>query len=201
MTARRYSTPLAFEQALQHRLKDESTSGIDLARRRQLLVFDRFLARLVSVVGDTVVLEGGLVLELRLARARTTKDIDLRMQGAPDETLDRLQEAARLDLGDFMRFEVPSDPRHPEIRNEGMKYDGHRFRAECRLAGKICVLPSTGRSDSAPPMRFPRPWLRLPRHGADRTRRWWRPTCSPGERSPTCIVPLPHFSTPCSGAA
>ena len=51
-------------------------------------------------------LKGGLVLELRLQRARTTKDIDLRMMGTPAELLDRLQAAGRLDLGDFMRFEI-----------------------------------------------------------------------------------------------
>lgn len=136
MAVRRYATPLAFKQALEQRLKTSSPTGIDLARRRQLLVFDRFLARVVSVAGD-VVLKGGLVLEVRLARARTTKDVDLRMQGSPGETLERLQEAGRLDLGDFMRFEVQPDPRHPAIQNEGMKYDGHRFRAECRLAGKV----------------------------------------------------------------
>ena len=103
MTPRRYTTPVAFKQALEHRFKEASTSGMSLARRRQLLVFDRFLARLATVAGDAVVLKGGRVLEHRLAHARTTKDIDLRMQGSPDETLDRLQEAGRLDLGDFMR--------------------------------------------------------------------------------------------------
>jgi hypothetical protein len=45
------------------------------------LVFDRFLARVVAVLGDAVLLKGGLVLELRLERARTTKDIDLRVTG------------------------------------------------------------------------------------------------------------------------
>ena len=81
---RRYATPLAFKQALEQRIKSSSTTGADFARRRQLLVFDRFLARVVSVVGDAVTLKGGLVLEMRLARARTTQDIDLRMMGAAD---------------------------------------------------------------------------------------------------------------------
>jgi len=75
MTARQYATPLAFKQALEQRLKSSSATGVDFARRRQLLVFDRFLARLAQVAGDAVTLKGGLVLELRLARARTTKDI------------------------------------------------------------------------------------------------------------------------------
>lgn len=53
MTLRRYATPVAFKQAIEHRLKTRSPSGTDLARRRQLLVFDRFLARVVSVVGTS----------------------------------------------------------------------------------------------------------------------------------------------------
>jgi hypothetical protein len=138
---RRYATPLAFKQALEQRIKSSSTTGADFARRRQLLVFDRLLARVVSVVGDAVTLKGGLVLEMRLARARTTKDIDLRMMGSADNVLERLQAAGRLDLGDYMSFEIQPDVDHPEIRNEGMKYDGYRYRAECRLAGAIYSRP------------------------------------------------------------
>ncbi|MEQ8572028.1 MAG: nucleotidyl transferase AbiEii/AbiGii toxin family protein [Deltaproteobacteria bacterium] len=141
MPPRSYATPLAFKQALESRLKEASSSGADFARRRQLLVFDRFLARVAQTVGDAVTLKGGLVLELRLARARTTKDVDLRMMGAATNVREELSEAGRLDLGDFMRFEVAPDPRHPDIQTEGMKYEGHRFRAECRLAGKIYGQP------------------------------------------------------------
>jgi hypothetical protein len=138
---RRYATPLAFKQALEQRIRSSSTTGVDFARRRQLLVFDRFLARVVSVVGEAVMLKGGLVLEMRLGRARTTKDVDLRMIGSADNVLDRLQAAGRLDLGDYMVFEVQPDLDHPEIRNEGMQYDGYRFRAECRLAGASYSRP------------------------------------------------------------
>jgi hypothetical protein len=138
---RRYPTPLAFKQALEQRLKSSSATGVDFARCRQLLVFDRFLARVAAVVGDAVTLKGGLVLEMRLTRARTTKDIDLRMMGSSDSVLDRLQTAGRLDLGDYMIFEVQPDADHPEIRNEGMQYDGYRYRAECRLAGAIYSRP------------------------------------------------------------
>jgi hypothetical protein len=82
-------------------------------------------------------LKGGLVLELRLARARTTKDIDLRLTGSPETVLADLQEAGRQALGDFMAFEVSRDTEQPKIQNDGMKYEGLRFRAECRLAGKL----------------------------------------------------------------
>jgi len=73
---RRYRTPAAFRQALESRLRDESAgNGLVLARLRQLVVFDRFLARVAARFGDTVTLKGGLVLELRLRRARTTRPI------------------------------------------------------------------------------------------------------------------------------
>ena len=114
-----------------------TNSGADFGRKRQLLVFDRLLARIVQVLGDAATLKGGLVLEIRLDRARTTKDIDLRLMGSPDNVLAKLQEAARLDLGDFLTFEIGPDDDRPEIQNDGMIYEGLRFRAECRLAGKV----------------------------------------------------------------
>lgn len=137
MKPRTYETPAAFKRALEDRLKAASASGVDFARRRQLLVFDRLLARMAVAFGDAVMLKGGLVLELRLERARTTKDIDLRLAGSSDDILARLQTAGSLALGDFMQFEIAPDPDTPEITGDGVQYDGYRFRAECRLAGKV----------------------------------------------------------------
>jgi hypothetical protein len=45
MTIHQYTTARAFKQAPEARLEASSTSGADFARRRQLLVFERFLAR------------------------------------------------------------------------------------------------------------------------------------------------------------
>ena len=141
MTIRTYASPEAFKQALEQRLRTSAKTGAEFARKRQLLVFERFLARIVAVFGEAATLKGGLVLELRLERARTTKDVDLRMVGSPEGVLAKLQEAARRDLGDFLTFEVGPDEDHPEIQNDGMQYDGLRFRAECRLAGKLYGRP------------------------------------------------------------
>ena len=137
MTVRAYSSPEAFKQALEQRLRTSTKNGAEFARKRQLVVFDRLLARIVAVLGDAATLKGGLVLELRLERARTRKNVDLRMLGSPDDILAKLQEAGRRDLGDFMTFEVGPDDEHPAIQNDGMQYDGLRFRAECKLAGKL----------------------------------------------------------------
>lgn len=138
---REYRTAAAFKQALEQRLRTASTSGIDFARRRQLVVFDRFLARIALELGDAVTLKGGLAVELRIERARTTTDVDVRVMGSPDDTLARLDAAARRDLGDFMVFTIQPHARHPEIQNDGMQYDGVRFRAECSLAGKVYARP------------------------------------------------------------
>jgi hypothetical protein len=98
MIVRAYASPQGFRQALEQRLKTASNSGVDFPRRRQLLVLDRFLARVVAVFGDTALLKGGLVLELRLERARATKDVDLRLMVSPESVLTNLREAGRLDL-------------------------------------------------------------------------------------------------------
>jgi hypothetical protein len=137
MTIQSYASPQAFKQALEQRLKTASKSGADFARRRQLLVFDRFLARVMAIFGHAALLKGGLVLELRLERARATKDVDLRLIGPPESVLADLQQAGRLDLKDFMAFEVAPDTEHPQMQNDGMRYEGLRFRTECRLAGKL----------------------------------------------------------------
>jgi len=132
----RYANAAAFKQAVEVRLRTGSTGGYDFERRRQLLVFDRFLARLTRELGDSMILKGGLVVELRVERARTTQDVDLRLTGAPTELIMRLRRAAELELGDSMTFTVTPDADHPEITNEGMIYDGQRYRVACTLAGK-----------------------------------------------------------------
>ncbi len=141
MTARTYASPEAFKQALEQRLRTSAKTGAEFARNRQLLVFERFLARVVTTLGDAVTLKGGFALELRLERARTTKDVDLRLVGSPNDVLARLQEASRKNLADFMSFEIGPDDDHPQIQNDGMQYDGLRFRTECKLAGKVYGQP------------------------------------------------------------
>jgi hypothetical protein len=81
------------------------------------------------------VLKGGFALELRLARARTTKDVDLRIVGPTADLLPKLQEAGRVDLGDWLAFNVVPDPVHPVIEGEGAVYSGQRFRVEAELGG------------------------------------------------------------------
>jgi len=133
---------MAFKMAVEQRLRDEAArTGTDLQRLRQLVVFDRFLARVFREFSDAVILKGGLVLEMRLARARATRDIDLRMVGSPEDVLPLLRTAGRLDLGDYLVFEVQPDPHYPELDADGMQYEGRRYRAEALLAGKVYGRP------------------------------------------------------------
>lgn len=80
----KYESSAAFRHALEDRLRVQSvTSGVPLVRLRQVVAFDRFLARLVLDQPGTWVLKGGFALQLRLGeRARTTKDIDLLLRAA-----------------------------------------------------------------------------------------------------------------------
>jgi hypothetical protein len=55
MTPRTYASPEAFKQALEQRLRASAKSGADFGRKRQLLVFDRFLARVIDVFGEPMV--------------------------------------------------------------------------------------------------------------------------------------------------
>lgn len=137
MEVRRYANPQAFKQALEQRLKSEAQrASADLRRLRQFVVYERFLARVVSEFQDAVVLKGGIALELRLMTARATKDIDLRMSGRPEEALSRLEAAGRRNIDDFLSYLIKPDPDHPELAANGMHDEGYRFRVEARLAGQ-----------------------------------------------------------------
>jgi predicted nucleotidyltransferase component of viral defense system len=107
MNQKRYANAEAFKQALETRLKKNAVElGQSIPRVRQRAVFDRFLARIVAHFGDRAVLKGGVALELLLAQARMTRDVDLAFYGSSEGLLFDLQRAGQLDLGDFMTFEI-----------------------------------------------------------------------------------------------
>ncbi len=56
----RYATAAAFKSALEQRLRSRAGGdGRELQRLRQLVFFDRFLARLFAELGHAAVLKGG----------------------------------------------------------------------------------------------------------------------------------------------
>lgn len=132
-----YSSPLAFKEALEARLRTRAQQeGRPMNRARQTLIMERFLARVVGEFGDTTILKGGLALELRLNSARATRDIDLRLYGHPRDIFRRLQVSGRVETGDFLLFEVMIDAEHPAIEADGLPYEGMRFIIEPFLAGR-----------------------------------------------------------------
>ena len=118
--------------ALEQRLKDGAPDGAALARDRKRVAFDRLLARLGQVAAGRWLLKGGFALDLRLmARARSTKDIDIEWRASEEELLDALLDAADHDAGDFFVFGVERAG-SPEDRLGG----AHRFRVSASLAGR-----------------------------------------------------------------
>jgi hypothetical protein len=142
LVTRLFSTPGAFKASLEERLRTRARAcGTDIQRLRQLVVYDRLLARLFADSPIDVVLKGGLVLELRRQGARATKDIDLRMAGDPGSMRQRLQAVGRVDLGDYLEFEVDNDPDHPTIEAPELAYEGRRYRVQAYLASKVYGRP------------------------------------------------------------
>lgn len=137
MTVRTYKTPAAYKVALEARVAAEAKRRVlPINRVRQLLVTERMLVRLMIHFGERVVAKGGLVLELRLSRARTTKDLDLRLTGNVDRLLDQLRQACTIAASDFLEFTVGPADDHPTIEGDGVVYEGLRFVAQAQLAGK-----------------------------------------------------------------
>lgn len=90
----------------------------------------------IALVQDhaTIPVDGAGEQDLDGDRSRSPED--LRIAGASTGLLERLARAAGLELGDFMLFSVAPDAEHPDITNEGMIYEGQRYRVNCVLAGK-----------------------------------------------------------------
>lgn len=139
-----YGTPTAFRTALEERLKNFSKQhGADLHRLRRQVAFDRLLCRLFKAHPGNLFLKGGYSMELRIQKARTTKDIDLvlraktldRLESQNQEIFDLLQSSAREDLNDFFVFLVGA----PTLDLEAVPYGGARFPIEAHLDGRLFI--------------------------------------------------------------
>jgi len=136
---RAYKTASAFRRALEDRLAASARAeGSDLQRLRRQVAFDRLLVRLFAAEPAPWILKGGYALELKLALARTTRDIDLglcpshEMPGTA-ALLDALQDAAARDAGDFFVFLVGE----ALMDLEGAPYGGTRHPVEARMDGRL----------------------------------------------------------------
>ena len=129
-----YESGASFRRALEDRLRVISLqTGVPLVRLRKMVIFDRFLARLVQDQADAWVIKGGLAIQLRLAnRARTTKDIDVALTAPCPDLHQALVRAALLDLGDWFQFEVERPSRELPIGAVGEA----RFHARGLIDGR-----------------------------------------------------------------
>lgn len=130
-----FQSPADFVRELAGRLRAPSPFDYErVARRRQTLLFERFVARMAARFGDALTLKGSLVLEYRLARAPATRDLELAIAGEERPLLATLREAASGDLSDFLTFEV-ARARAPSTDDDTPWSEQH-FRVLPKLAGK-----------------------------------------------------------------
>ena len=135
--SRTYASPEAFKQALESHIRAAAQQRtFPIGRMRQLFIAERLLVRLHAGFGERVIAKGGLALELRLSRARTTRDLDLRLNGSAASLLRDLEAAVSSDQSDWLVFRIKTDDTHPTIEGDGVVYEGHRFVARATLAGK-----------------------------------------------------------------
>lgn len=126
MKPSRYATPAAFRRALEDRLmKLVRQERVDLRRLRRQVAFDRLLCRLFHDANSPWLLKGGYAMELRLAAARTTRDIDLAIRPhpsgksvwQPEGIQQQLQTAANVDLNDCFVFLNDMKLHHEAVRS------------------------------------------------------------------------------------
>jgi len=124
-------TAADFRKHLEKNLRTHSIkTGEDIQRLRRKVAFDRLLARIFTKESSSFFLKGGYGMELRIAHARATKDMDLtclkRISDArepmSDLILQELQMLARVDLNDHFIYQIGQ----PQSDIENAPYGGSR---------------------------------------------------------------------------
>ncbi|MDP9791553.1 hypothetical protein J2S43_000065 [Catenuloplanes nepalensis] len=128
----RYKTPDAARRAVTDRLRADAAKGSwplpDLQRQ---YAYDQLVERLYRTDGGWVI-KGATALLARRVSVRHTIDIDVYLAGAIDDVERRLRDAAVLDIGDWVRFEVGSSTR---IRAAGAQ--ASRVRIQSFIGTKL----------------------------------------------------------------
>ena len=140
--ARQFRSAAAFKASLEANLKKlASGRKAPLGAIQLRLVIERLLARLFRDPEPPWLLKGGFAMDLRFRpRARTTKDVNLSVSQTSADLasdlsgalLDRIQEAADGDLGDYLTYRIGA-PRQ-ELTNAPL--GGARYPCEAVLVGK-----------------------------------------------------------------
>lgn len=139
-----FKTATDFRKSLETRIQGiAAKTGQDLQSLRRKVAFDRLLARIFSDKKSSFYLKGGYAMELRVAEARVTKDIDLTcLQRTTNENellseiiLDELQELAGLDLSDFFSYQIGK----AQLDLDNAPYGGSRYPVSALIDGKLFV--------------------------------------------------------------
>jgi hypothetical protein len=136
-----YTSATAFRQAVEARLANlAQVEHTDIQRLRRQFAFDRLLGRLFREPAAPWALKGGYAMELRLAAARATRDIDLAFcrhlagggKSRNSRILELLQASASVDMDDYFSFLIGE-----LIKGlDGAPYGGGRFPVEARMDGR-----------------------------------------------------------------
>ncbi|MES2273778.1 MAG: nucleotidyl transferase AbiEii/AbiGii toxin family protein [Chlamydiota bacterium] len=126
-----FETAAAFRKQLESNLRTHSVkTGENIQRLRRKVAFDRLLARIFTQDPSPFFLKGGYAMELRVTRARATKDMDLtclkRGNNAKEPIseliLQELQLLARVNLNDHFIYQIGQ----PQSDIENAPYGGSR---------------------------------------------------------------------------
>lgn len=127
-----YATAKAVHQAISSAAAHlTEVSDVTAHNVIKLAYTDRFLSRIFSEGEESEwVLRGGTAMLARIPSARSTNDVDLYRNGySLDAALSDLRRLARIDLGDFFRFEyVSHNPNvagetQPDTEGYGVRFD------------------------------------------------------------------------------
>jgi hypothetical protein len=139
-----YKTATDFRKSLEAKLQViANKTNVDLQRLRRKVAFDRLLARIFSQEKGHFFLKGGYAMELRIGKARATKDIDLtclRRVKNEDElfselVLQELQTLAQTDLKDHFVYQIGK----AQIDLTNAPYGGARYPVSALIDGKLFV--------------------------------------------------------------
>jgi Nucleotidyl transferase AbiEii toxin, Type IV TA system len=130
----KYTSAVAFRQALDQRLKNEAAStSLGVARLRKRVAFELFLRRLLVVAPNRWVLKGALALDFRLDVAtRSTKDIDIGRDDNEQAAIGDIAAAQQLAMDDFFTFAAIKTN---ELEDTD-EFSAVRFHVTAQLAGR-----------------------------------------------------------------
>lgn len=131
---KRYKTPEAARRAVTDKLRAEAATGAwPLGDLQRQYAYDQLVERLYRL-DDRWVIKGATALLARRISVRHTIDIDVYRAGAIVEVERQLREAAGLDIGDWMRFEVG-----PSVTIRASGAQAVRVRVQSFIGTKVWV--------------------------------------------------------------